>query len=922
LKQGISYWLKSKTFSRIAWLVVFTLLFNPIAMGLVPFSPLNRVMGTPVAQAAVADRDCLGIEDFWSFASGALSAGWKYSINTFSGNTVIQKELLEIPGRGTGLHEGLVYNSLSSQTGIVGIGWQLENDLFVTENADGSVTFKDEDGTNHTFTKNPDGSYKAPDGIHLELTKVDTTTFTIKGEDNIILRFQNSLLTSITDEKGNATSFSYDASNRLTTVTDPSGRTLSYSYGANGKLSTITDPADRTVSFDYDASERLISVTDLNGSVTHFAYDDSGRLSSFTDANNRITSFFYDVDGRVVKVKDPRSTQEKEFATTIVYDLSLLKTTVTDPAGKNTTFTHNSAGNAIQIQNGAGDTNSLTWNKNNLVEAADANGTSSVTYDTSGNVTSISSTIDASTNATVTVDYDGKSNPMAITDPNGNQITSSYDEESNRLSSGNPVRKEADANTYDVYGNVTSSTEPGAPTHNLLYNASFEREDASGKPEFWYLGGTINAISVDNTVSKYGNSSAKITSKKQITAYLYSQSASVVPGQKLTLNVPIKMDNVTGTGGVAVGLEYYDDAYTFKGSSYSNIYMGYGDSVLTVTSDAPAGATKVIAVLQLYQAKGTVWYDGAQLEAPINDSEEHILTRFEYVENSSFEAGTSFWSPGGVSGATTISDESPWQGTYGVKIDLTTSGTAWVKGSSISVRPGEPLTLSAMVKTTNIVGSGARAQVQYYDANNNYLGFEATELQAGTKDYTRYAVSVTPPTEAASAIVYGAVFSSTGTAYFDNLKLVPRSTTKYEYDANANYNTAIVDSLGNRATFAYDATGNRTQVTDPKGNATHFAYDAAGNLTSVTDALSKVSRYGYDPVSKQITYRDARSSSPEDNTYKTSFMHNELGQLVSVTDPLGRETTSTYDDAGNLVATNQPNGKKTLYAYDEANRIS
>ncbi|MBE0447965.1 MAG: hypothetical protein IBX64_07700 [Actinobacteria bacterium] len=71
--------------------------------------------------------------------------------------------------------------------------------------------------------------------------------------------------------------------------------------------------------------------------------------------------------------------------------------------------------------------------------------------------------------------------------------------------------------------------------------------------------------------------------------------------------------------------------------------------------------------------------------------------------------------------------------------------------------------------------------MEYYDNSNNFKGATVTKLQTGTKDYTRYAVTTTPTTDTAYAVVYGIVRSSAGTTYFDNLKLVPRSTTTYDY---------------------------------------------------------------------------------------------------------------------------------------------
>jgi len=925
VKEGTTLWPKRPGLRKITWIVLFTFIFNLAGFTPASFSPLHRVTGTPAAEASAADRDGLGTESFWNFFSDDLGAGWKYSINTFTGNLIIQKDLVTIPGRGIALSEGLVYNSLSGQTGVLGAGWKLENDLFLQENEDGSVIFKDEDGTNHKFTGNADGSYTAPDGVYLKLTKTDTGIFTVKDKANSVFRFESGLLRSIADEKGNTTSFSYDADGRLASVTDPSGRKLNYSYDTNGRLSTITDPAGRSYIFGYDADGRLASVTDPKGGITRFSYDSSGRLAGFTDANGHTTSFFYSAGGRAVKINDARSAGQKEYATTISYDQSLLTTTITDPAGKSIVYTHNSSGNLIQTQDEEGVVKTFAWDKNNPVKVTDASGSTTATYDANGNPTSVTDTIDANNNATATAEYDSLNNPTVITDPNNNQVTARYDTKSNMLSSANPKRKEADANTYDAYGNLTSATDPGAPVSNLLQNGSFEWKDANGKPELWYLGGDASAISVDTSTARYGNSSLKISSATQTSAYVYSRSVSVTPGQKLTLSAFVKMEALSGPGGAGgadIGLEYYDANWNYLGCSYSNLYTGTGNNTFIVTSDAPAGAAYVLAILDMRNAQGTVWFDGAQLESPVNSGEGHILTKFDYVENSGFEAGSGYWYSGGVAGATTITTESPWAGTRCARINLTSSGTAWIRSAAIAVRPGERLTLSGFVKTAGITGSGARVQVQYYDQNNTYLGFNATALQTGDRDYTRYAVAVTPPSNTAYVLVYGNVISSVGTAYFDNLKLVPRSTARYLYDSAGNYLTAAIDPLGSRTDYAYDAAGNRTMVNDPKGNITYFGYDSLNNLTSVTDPLGNISRFEYDPVSLQVTYRDARSASPEDNTYKTVFTYNELNQVTGTIDPLGRRTDNSYDDAGNLASTVFPDGKKIICSYDRANRLS
>ena len=357
MNKASTFWLHKRRLRRISWTVLFFFIFNIITYELTSWPILNRYISIQPAVAAVADRNGLGIEEFWSYYSKDIGAGWKYNVNTFSGNLVVQQNPFSIPGRGIGLSEGLSYNSLSSQSGCIGKGWVLTNQLAIKENADDSVTFKDRDATNHKFIRKDDGSYTAPSGVNLTLSKIETGVFTIKDQAQILLRFENERIISFTDEKGNATTFSYNAGNQLTQVTDTSGRKLVYSYDASsGKLTSVTDPASRSVTMSYDETGQLATLTDPEGAITRFGYDTSGQLNAITDANGHKTSFFYNSEGKVIKIADARSTPNKEYATTLSYDANLLKTTVTDPANRNVVFTHNSAGNLVEILDALGNT--------------------------------------------------------------------------------------------------------------------------------------------------------------------------------------------------------------------------------------------------------------------------------------------------------------------------------------------------------------------------------------------------------------------------------------------------------------------------------------------------------------------------------------------------------------------------------------
>ncbi|WP_215017932.1 hypothetical protein [Bacillus sp. ISL-75] len=201
-----------------------------------------------------------------------------------------------------------------------------------------------------------------------------------------------------------------------------------------------------------------------------------------------------------------------------------------------------------------------------------------------------------------------------------------------QISMMNPQRQEADAKTYDSNGNVTSSTELGAPTYNLLENGSFERLDSStGNFIGWYKDGNTSAISSDY-INAYGTKSVKMSSTTTTDAYLWSDYASVNPGEKITLSSFGRMVNVTGSGGAGIALYFYDKDGKFIKYSGTSGYTGTGMVDLLVTDTVPANATYAYALLTLSNASGSVWFDGVQMEKAPKSDEGNIRTDFNFVK--------------------------------------------------------------------------------------------------------------------------------------------------------------------------------------------------------------------------------------------------------------------------------------------------
>jgi len=96
-------------------------------------------------------------------------------------------------------------------------------------------------------------------------------------------------VTSYTDERGNTTSYTYDANFDLASVTQPAvGGTqpqTTYTYNSFGEVLTMTDPLGNVTKNTYDAHGNLLTVTTPapNGntapSVTQFAYNSLGELT-------------------------------------------------------------------------------------------------------------------------------------------------------------------------------------------------------------------------------------------------------------------------------------------------------------------------------------------------------------------------------------------------------------------------------------------------------------------------------------------------------------------------------------------------------------------------------------------------------------------------------------------------------------------
>ena len=112
-------------------------------------------------------------------------------------------------------------------------------------------------------------------------------------------------LISITDDKSNEITYTYDILGQRTHMSHPDRGEWDYVYDYNGNVKSQTDGRRNTITYEHDELDRPVSVTHPSGSGIQYHYDETGHGS----AVGRLTrvdypvgseSFTYDVRGNVI----------------------------------------------------------------------------------------------------------------------------------------------------------------------------------------------------------------------------------------------------------------------------------------------------------------------------------------------------------------------------------------------------------------------------------------------------------------------------------------------------------------------------------------------------------------------------------------------------------------------------------------------
>ncbi len=334
------------------------------------------------------------------------------------------------------------------------------------------------------------------------------------------------------------------------------------------------------------------------------------------------------------------------------------------------------------------------------------------------------------------------------------------------------------------------------------------------------------------------------------------------------------------------------------------------------------------------------------------------------VANPSFENAGS-WTASGVGAGSGIgTSQSAWAGSQSYVLNYGGAGSnAELLSSPINVTAGKQYTVSARIKAPATGGSTGKAvpYVYFYDQAGAVIKsvpatFGGEQTWPTTTAWTWVRGQFLVPEVAKTvkvAFQWPSAQGHNGTVAVDAViveqgdgkvgRVVSKRTavdiangkqTAYAYN-NLGFDTeVIIDDATTDPTLAKDVYNEKFQLTssvDKAGLSTKYEYDTNGFVNKITDPANRVTTrvnnvrgdkisetkqwlnrteyWSYWTTTNGVLtsllweYRDARSSSATDNTYRTKYEYDLAGNLTKITDPLNSFESRTYADATTPAAT-------------------
>jgi len=143
---------------------------------------------------------------------------------------------------------------------------------------------------------------------------------------------------------------------------------------------------------------------------------------------------------------------------------------------------------------------------------------------------------------------------------------------------------------------------------------------------------------------------------------------------------------------------------------------------------------------------------------------------------------------------------------------------------------------------------------------------------------------------------------------------------------------AIASTERPTTTYAYDHAGRQLSVTDGNGHTSGQRYDAAGQVVGEYSATGSVTTHTYNTLGQRVASVDANKNitnytydrNDQVTTQSTpllieTYVYDEEGNRIRVTNAKGESTDTFYDVRGNVVSTRLAGGQRSTISYDLRN---
>jgi YD repeat-containing protein len=140
--------------------------------------------------------------------------------------------------------------------------------------------------------------------------------------------------------------------------------------------------------------------------------------------------------------------------------------------------------------------------------------------------------------------------------------------------------------------------------------------------------------------------------------------------------------------------------------------------------------------------------------------------------------------------------------------------------------------------------------------------------------------------------------------------------TTFDYDGSGHLNfvDGPLPGPGDKTVFGRDVQFRVFSITNPSGHTTQFLYDNFDRVTRTTYPDTTYELFTYDKLDLHQV-RDRRG-------LVTTYFHNSLRQLTQVTDPLGRISILEWCKCGSLGKLTYAGGQVVEWFYDAAGRLT